>query len=277
MATNVTATTNSSANPSANNAVGIKETITSLIIAFMLAFLFRGFVIEGFQIPTGSMAPTLMGKHTRLVNSANGYDWPIGPWNYIDGVPLSQQDWDRNEVSDDGHDWQANSMAHWSRAIGSLCSSICRCFKNQNGGMLWCLRTPAHTRTTSSGLSACPASRSRLLMAIFLHASLLKIKQSLKDGILGNLLIGMSLESPNGFSGRCSRMCLTRTTRLRWLSQAIARHSPGALLGGKACGVIRVINIQVQATRHSHGTQTDQSLMPTHTTHARRVGSATTC
>lgn len=63
-------------------AVGIKETLTSLIIAFMLAFLFRGFVIEGFLIPTGSMAPTLLGKHLRMESEQSGYDWTVGPWTY---------------------------------------------------------------------------------------------------------------------------------------------------------------------------------------------------
>lgn len=80
---------------SRSNAVGIKETLTSLIIAFMLAFLFRGFVIEGFQIPTGSMAPTLMGKHLRFTSPYNGYDWSVGPWTYADRQrtrPVRQQD-----------------------------------------------------------------------------------------------------------------------------------------------------------------------------------------
>ncbi len=62
--------------------IGIKETLTSLIIAFMLAFLFRGFVIEGFQIPTGSMAPTLLGKHIRFQGEQSGYNWETGPWTY---------------------------------------------------------------------------------------------------------------------------------------------------------------------------------------------------
>jgi signal peptidase I len=65
-------------------AVGIKETLTSIIIAFLLAFLFRGFVIEGFQIPTGSMAPTLMGKHVRFQGEDSGYNWETGPWTYQD-------------------------------------------------------------------------------------------------------------------------------------------------------------------------------------------------
>ena len=42
---------------------GLRETIESIVIAFVLAFLFRTFEAEAFVIPTGSMAPTLMGRH----------------------------------------------------------------------------------------------------------------------------------------------------------------------------------------------------------------------
>ena len=38
---------------------GIRETIESIVVAFTLALLFRGFEAEAFVIPTGSMAPTL--------------------------------------------------------------------------------------------------------------------------------------------------------------------------------------------------------------------------
>jgi len=47
--------------PPASHAV--RETIESIVIAFVLAFLFRTFEAEAFVIPTGSMAPTLMGAH----------------------------------------------------------------------------------------------------------------------------------------------------------------------------------------------------------------------
>ncbi|MGD9636423.1 MAG: signal peptidase I [Pirellulales bacterium] len=47
--------------PSSSHAV--RETIESIVIAFVLAFLFRTFEAEAFVIPTGSMAPTLMGAH----------------------------------------------------------------------------------------------------------------------------------------------------------------------------------------------------------------------
>lgn len=78
----------------------IKETVTSIMIAFILAFVFRGFVIEAFLIPTGSMAPTLMGAHMRFTGPSTGYAWPVGPYYYQrdeqgreqnTGVPLDPQ------------------------------------------------------------------------------------------------------------------------------------------------------------------------------------------
>lgn len=56
-----------------------KETFTSIIIAFAMAFLFRGFVVEAFIIPTGSMAPTLRGQHHQFRSPDNGYEWVSGP------------------------------------------------------------------------------------------------------------------------------------------------------------------------------------------------------
>src|SRR5687768_18173215 len=42
---------------------GWRETFESIAMAVILALLFRGFVAEAFVIPTGSMAPTLQGRH----------------------------------------------------------------------------------------------------------------------------------------------------------------------------------------------------------------------
>ena len=41
------------------NTSAVREIIESVVIAFVLAFLFRTFEAEAFVIPTGSMAPTL--------------------------------------------------------------------------------------------------------------------------------------------------------------------------------------------------------------------------
>ena len=56
----------------------IKDTIESLVIAFVLAFVFRAFVVEAFVIPTGSMADTLRGAHFRLVCQDCGYQYNYG-------------------------------------------------------------------------------------------------------------------------------------------------------------------------------------------------------
>jgi signal peptidase I len=67
-------------NPTDNKAPngGFIDTIQSLIVAFVLAMTFRGFVVEGFVIPTGSMAPTLLGDHWLVRSSQTGTEVPVG-------------------------------------------------------------------------------------------------------------------------------------------------------------------------------------------------------
>jgi signal peptidase I len=55
----------------------VKETIESILVAFMLAFIFRAFVVEAFVIPTGSMAPTLLGAHMRFRCPDCGYRFDV--------------------------------------------------------------------------------------------------------------------------------------------------------------------------------------------------------
>lgn len=45
------------------NREGSRETVESFVVAAILAVLIRAFLAEAFVIPTGSMAPTLMGRH----------------------------------------------------------------------------------------------------------------------------------------------------------------------------------------------------------------------
>lgn len=54
-----------------------RETVESIVIAFVLAFLFRTFEAEAFVIPTGSMAPTLMGRHKDVYCPKCGYRYQV--------------------------------------------------------------------------------------------------------------------------------------------------------------------------------------------------------
>ncbi|MCP4249337.1 MAG: hypothetical protein GY778_20025 [bacterium] len=57
---------------------GVKDTIESVVVAFILAFVFRAFIIEAFVIPTGSMAATLYGKHGTLTCADCGWEFAYG-------------------------------------------------------------------------------------------------------------------------------------------------------------------------------------------------------
>jgi len=51
----------------------IIDTIEAIIIALILALTFRAFIVEAFVIPTGSMAPTLLGAHFNVICPKCGY------------------------------------------------------------------------------------------------------------------------------------------------------------------------------------------------------------
>jgi signal peptidase I len=66
----------------------LRETVESIVVAFVLAFLFRTFEAEAFVIPTGSMAPTLMGRHKDYRCPVCGYEYQVGaPDRQSDGAP----------------------------------------------------------------------------------------------------------------------------------------------------------------------------------------------
>jgi len=54
-----------------------RETVESIAVAIILALLFRGFVAEAFVIPTGSMAPALMGAHKDIFCSQCGSQYQV--------------------------------------------------------------------------------------------------------------------------------------------------------------------------------------------------------
>lgn len=56
----------------------IRGTVTAMLIAFACVLIFRAAVVEAFIIPTGSMAPTLLGRHVRLHSPVTGEAWAVG-------------------------------------------------------------------------------------------------------------------------------------------------------------------------------------------------------
>ena len=62
----------------------MREIVESIVIAFVLAFLFRTFEAEAFVIPTGSMAPTLMGRHKDVVCEMCGFPFQVSASEEVD-------------------------------------------------------------------------------------------------------------------------------------------------------------------------------------------------
>jgi signal peptidase I len=56
----------------------VRDTVESISVAIVLALVLRAFLVEAFVIPTGSMAPRLLGEHWDLVCPACGYNYAFG-------------------------------------------------------------------------------------------------------------------------------------------------------------------------------------------------------
>lgn len=63
---------------------GARETVESIAIAFVLAFLFKTFQAEAYVIPTGSMAPTLYGRHKEITCDGCGFRFALGASSELD-------------------------------------------------------------------------------------------------------------------------------------------------------------------------------------------------
>lgn len=64
----------------------LREVAEAISIALILAFLFRAFEAEAFVIPTGSMAPTLMGRHKDLICEQCGFAFQTGASEEVDKI-----------------------------------------------------------------------------------------------------------------------------------------------------------------------------------------------
>jgi len=56
----------------------VRDAVESIGVAIVLAFVLRAFMVEAFVIPTGSMAPRLMGEHVLLSCQACRYEFAYG-------------------------------------------------------------------------------------------------------------------------------------------------------------------------------------------------------
>jgi len=88
----------------------VANTFEWLITAFVLAFVFRAFIMEAFRIPTGSMADTLKGAHFRLRCHQCGYKYDHGfiPRNYgypEDTIPYSSVELPQTRCPNCGYFW----------------------------------------------------------------------------------------------------------------------------------------------------------------------------
>ncbi len=63
---------------------GTRETMESIVVAFVFCFLFKTFEAEAFVIPTGSMAPTLYGRHKDVECPGCGFEWAAGASREVD-------------------------------------------------------------------------------------------------------------------------------------------------------------------------------------------------
>ena len=67
-----------------------RESIESFVVVFV-SFLMWSLEAEGFVIPTGSMAPTLMGRHKEIVCPQCGYVYRVNADREVDSTGRSSR------------------------------------------------------------------------------------------------------------------------------------------------------------------------------------------
>ncbi len=70
---------------------GYRETVEAIVVAMILALVVRGFEAQAFVIPTGSMAPTLMGRHKEVTCPQCGFVYSVNASEEVEGGPYFRQ------------------------------------------------------------------------------------------------------------------------------------------------------------------------------------------
>lgn len=68
-----------------------RETVEAIVVALILALVVRGFEAQAFVIPTGSMAPTLMGRHKELSCPQCGFVYAVNASQEVEGPSFPRQ------------------------------------------------------------------------------------------------------------------------------------------------------------------------------------------
>src|SRR3954451_10881510 len=70
---------------------GHRDTVEAIVVALILALVVRGFEAQAFVIPTGSMAPTLMGRHKELSCPQCGFVYTVNASEEVEGRSYPRQ------------------------------------------------------------------------------------------------------------------------------------------------------------------------------------------
>jgi signal peptidase I len=87
---------------------GHRDTAEAIVVAFILALGVRGFLVQAFVIPTGSMAPTLMGRHKEVVCPQCGFTYAVNASMEVD---LQAAQRDTTDDADFGHGTDENGRS----------------------------------------------------------------------------------------------------------------------------------------------------------------------
>jgi signal peptidase I len=66
---------------------GYRDTVEAVVVALILALVVRGFEAQAFVIPTGSMAPTLMGRHKEVTCDQCGFTFAVNASDEVELQP----------------------------------------------------------------------------------------------------------------------------------------------------------------------------------------------
>jgi signal peptidase I len=69
---------------------GHRDTMEAIVIAFIAALVVRGFEAQAFVIPTGSMAPTLMGRHKEIACPQCGFVYAVNASEEVEARSASR-------------------------------------------------------------------------------------------------------------------------------------------------------------------------------------------